>query len=392
MKVKEKLWTANFFVLIPLALFLFVNNTIYTSIATTYVAQLENAGALGGLVNSANAVPALMCRIFAGRWLDHGQRKMIIYIGLAGFVLAAAGYACMPGIWLLILLRAVDGAAFSVATTACQTVATDIIPESRMAEGLSYYSMSNSMSQAISSAIAVSLWNNYGFQAFSKVSFFLMGISFIFTLFFLKTKRLEKSAAKAPKDSCFSPGRPARAAAFMFSIAIFNVIRTLYAPKFAIENGIEWIGIFFVLMAVCSIATKLSGKKLFYLCPVKFILAGAIMLNSLSFVLLLHSKNMVFMIAAAICAGIATGLDQPIMNAEAVKGISGRHRGKANGIFMCGNDLSMILGSFFWSFAAGLVGTDGLFLTAFAGLLCVSFCYMVYLFVRRRELAFDEVL
>ncbi len=246
-----------------MTLFLFVNNTIYTSIAKTYVAQLGNAGALGGLVNSANAVPALMCRIFAGRWLDHGQRKMIIYIGLAGFVLAAAGYACMPGIWLLILLRAVDGAAFSVATTACQTVATDIIPESRMAEGLSYYSMSNSMSQAISSAIAVSLWNNYGFQAFSKVSFFLMGISFIFTLFFLKTKRPENSSARAPKASCFSPGRPAKAAAFMFSIAIFNVIRTLYAPKFAIENGIEWIGIFLYLWRYVVLQQSCQEKNCF---------------------------------------------------------------------------------------------------------------------------------
>ena len=419
MKEKEKLWTANFLVLIPLALFLFVNNTIYTSIATTYVASLEDAGVLGGLVNSANAIPALMCRVIAGRCLDRGQRKTIIYIGLGGFCLAALGYAYMPGIWLLILLRAVDGAAFSAATTACQTAATDMIPESRMAEGLSYYSMSNSMSQAISSAIAVALWNRWGFQAFSKASFILMAMSLILTLFFLKTKRPEKTAsapkrrqnsrgeakqycqsgenpsrelaAAAGETASFSAGRPAKAACFMFAIAIFNVIRTLYAPKFAIENGIDDIGVFFVLMAVFSILTKLSGKRLLYVCPSKVILAGAIFLNGTSFILLLHARHPAAMVLSAVCAGIATGIDQPVMSAQAVRGIAGAHRGKANGIFMCGNDLSMILGSFFWSFIAGLVGTAGLFWIAAAGLFCVSAGYIGFLLIRRREMAFDEV-
>ena len=67
------------------------------------------------------------------------------------------------------------------------------------------------------------------------------------------------------------------------------------------------------------------------------------------------------------------GLDQPIMSAEAVKGISGRHRGKANGIFMCGNDLSMILGSFSGALLRAFVEQAAFFIIAFAGLLCVSF-------------------
>ena len=409
---KSNLWTGNFVILLPLALFLFVNNTLYTSIATTYVAALGETAGIGALVNSANAIPALACRVFAGRLLDRGKRKSIVCAGIFVFCIAVVGYALHPGVWLLVVLRAVDGAAFSLATTACQTIATDVIPPERMAEGLSYYSMSNSLSQAISATIAVSLWNNFGFGAFPVVSFALMGLSLVLTVKGLRIDGEERHVKKAmdmpvnraagcrevPSEAAkgglwrFFEKQALKSAVFMFSISVFNIIRMLYVPRYAIENNIAGAGIFFFLMACISIGVKLCSGKILKVLPARYILLLAITCNAVSFLCLLHMKNVIMLCFAAVLGGVATGIDQPLISAESVWGLPKERRGAANGTFMCGNDMSMIFGSGLWGLAVSVLGIEGLFKTASAGLFAVACAYGIYCIRLGRGMLRDHVL
>ena len=394
MTTKRIIWNSNFIILFLLSLFLFINNTIYTSIASTYIAGIHANSALGGMANSANAIPALICRMIAGKLLDTGKRKKIIYGGLIGFGISALGYMHSPGVGAFFLFRAIDGAAFSVATTACQTIATDVIPKDKLAVGLSYYSMSAALSQALSATIAISAWKKYGFEALPATSFGILFLCMILSRFFLRITSDDKQAERRPilpegeEAGCRGiwkviEKKSLKSAALMFCISIFSIIRMLYVPRFIIENNIGNAGIYFFVLSGSCILVKIGSDKLTASYPLRRLLQYSMICNGFSFLLTIYMKNPAAMIAAAILGGIATGMDNPIVSASAVQNTEKSRRGVANGTFLCGNDIAMILGSTLWGGIINKITLSQLFFVAAIGLFTVAAAYRTYTFYKR---------
>jgi MFS family permease len=129
------------------------------------------AGPLGGndlavgLVVGSFSVSSLLLRPFAGRWADQRGRRIMLIVGAALQVVAAAGHLIADTVPLLIAMRLLLGAAEALFFVGGMAAATDLAPERRRGEAVSLISTSLYLGVAIGPVLAEWLYNASGYAA-----------------------------------------------------------------------------------------------------------------------------------------------------------------------------------------------------------------------------------
>lgn len=129
------------------------------------------AGPLGGddlavgLVVGSFSVSSLLLRPFAGRWADQRGRRIMLIVGAALQVVAAAGHLVADSVALLVVMRLLLGAAEAVFFVGGMAAATDLAPERRRGEAISLISTSLYLGVAIGPVLAEWLYGASGYPA-----------------------------------------------------------------------------------------------------------------------------------------------------------------------------------------------------------------------------------
>ena len=140
-----------------------------------YVAHLGGTKGDAGTVVGILGISALCLRLPIGGLLDKFGRKVILVIGLAVLVADFSILNLSHQLGFLFLLRLVQGGAMGVEGTAVGTLASDLIPKNRLSVGLGYFSIAQTLPQAIGPLIGLYLVENYGFN-----SLFFVGLSSLY--------------------------------------------------------------------------------------------------------------------------------------------------------------------------------------------------------------------
>jgi MFS family permease len=114
-----------------------------------YVQHLGGSTAEIGWVGGAFSITTILARPFVGRAVDSVGRRVVILAGGIVFVLCAPLYAVASTIPLLLLLRMVHGAGMAIFTTGTTTYATDLAPDLRRAEAISYYGIASNLALGV---------------------------------------------------------------------------------------------------------------------------------------------------------------------------------------------------------------------------------------------------
>lgn len=115
-----------------------------------------------GVVLSGYTVVALLTRATSGYIVDRYPRKQILIFGFVLLTLFFAGYLAAGSLLLFACVRTLHGFPFGISTVANSTVAVDVLPASRRAEGVGYYGLSNNVATAISPTVGLWLYQATG--------------------------------------------------------------------------------------------------------------------------------------------------------------------------------------------------------------------------------------
>ena len=118
-----------------------------------------------GLVIGSFSVSSLLLRPFAGRWADRRGRRIMLIVGSAMQVLAAAGHLVATSIERLIVMRLLLGAAEAVFFVGAMAAATDLAPERRRGEAVSLISTALYVGVAVGPVLAEWLYAANGYAA-----------------------------------------------------------------------------------------------------------------------------------------------------------------------------------------------------------------------------------
>ena len=330
-----KLWNKDFILIIVINFLVFMNHLMILSTFPFYIEYLGGSEAVAGFAAALFSIIAVVFRPFIGWMLDNGKRKIILIIGLCGMALMPIGYLVFATLYLAFVCRMLHGASLAFSNTSTSTIATDIIPKPRFAEGMGMFGLATALATAVAPALGLALMDYMGFT----MLFLFAAVSIVIALIlFLMMKVPKVEVEKKPlnlKGLIDKDAVPASATALVFMLT-YGALEN-FTAKFAAEQNLPSGGIFFAVMAVALLLTRLLAGKVTDR-------HGESSAMLIAFLLMGLFPNVVTYLLAAVLAGFGFGGLEPALQSMAVAIAPPERRGSANSTFLCAYDIGIGVG------------------------------------------------
>ncbi|GBF35111.1 major facilitator family transporter [Desulfocucumis palustris] len=353
---KPKLWTLDF-VLICLSS-LTVCLAFHSLIPTLpmYIQEHGGSKSMAGLAMAALTVAAVIIRPVSGWALDRYGRRVILIAGLLTFLLPSLVYTLMLPIIPLLFFRFLQGFGWGIGTTSQGTVASDIIPGSRLGEGLGFFSLAVSISLATAPAIGLWLVNRFSFHALFLAGALLTTISMALGLLIKYPAR--KAPEQAAKPVIIEKQALGPSLVMLLTTTTYSSLLSFLA-LFVQQKGMTTAGLFFTVVAVTTFISRplagtivdRKGRGGYDLT----VFAGLFAIIA-AMIIIARTSSPGHLIAGGLLFGIGFGSVQPSMLALCINSVPLHRRGAANATYWTAFDTGVAFGSVFWGVLANYSG------------------------------------
>lgn len=264
----ERLWNANYLKVWSANFMLYFSFMVVTPLFPLYLSEVFGATKdETGMVLSGYALTALLIRPFSGFFVDSFPRKLVLLVCYGLFALLFGGYLIAGSLLSFCILRTLHGAPMGATTVANSTVAIDVLPSNRRAEGIGYYGLSNNLGTAIAPTIGMLIYQwTANYDLIFLLSFITASIGFAIncTLHIkprplLPVKRV--GGAVSLDRFLLLKGWPEALCivGYSFSYGVVSTYIAIYAKQ---ELGITTgTGLFFTLLCLGLISSRLVGAR-----------------------------------------------------------------------------------------------------------------------------------
>jgi MFS family permease len=348
---------------------------------------LDERGAgeiLIGVLIATMSVAAISARPLVGRMMDTRGRKLVMIVGGVLHVLAPLLYLLVdrlpPDAWLAVAgVRLVHGLAQAAMFSVLFTVAADLVPASRRAEGIALFGISGMIPMAVGGLLGDLLIVDGDYRGLFWVT------SGCALLGLLSSLALPETRRGGPSRSFFAAALATELRPLWFVGAVFAMGLAAYfvfLKTYLLERPeLGTMSLFFGTYALAAVLLRV----LFSWVPERYglfrVLIPSLLLGGAGLGLLAIASGPAYLIAAAIACGIGHGFAFPIVSALVVTRAQPDERGSAIALFTALFDLGLLLGGPSFGVSAKLAGYPATFGLA-AGL--VSAAVVVFVAWDRR--------
>jgi predicted MFS family arabinose efflux permease len=345
---KEKLWNSNY-VKINIANFmLFFSFYLLLPLLPLYLRDTFHAGKdMIGFVLSGYTITALMMRPFSGYLVDSFPRKNVLLICYFCFAIFFAGYFAAGTILLFAAVRTLHGIPFGAVTVSNSTVAIDVLPSSRRAEGIGYYGISNNLAMAMGPSASIYLYAfhpdyNYIFAA----ALITATIGFIVdTTVKVPARCTVKDKQPISFDRFFLTKGWMEAFNLIFISFSFGILSTYLAIYGKDEIGItSGTGGFFLMMAIGLITSRLFTNRSLRTGRITRNAKMGLTLSLLGYLMFVAIRQPFAYYGAALIIGLGNGSMAPAFNTMFVNLATNNQRGTANSTYLTAWDVGVGIG------------------------------------------------
>lgn len=391
---QESLWTKDFTKIGATNFFDSICIQVLITIFPLFLNAKGFNAATIGTVASLYTICAMIMRFTSGNLIDRVGRRKVGVIGAVLFAVSLAGILLVSffeeplnrvfsvdmgnsiltfGMILIIAMRMLQGFGAATVTIATSTMAADVLPRARFAEGIGYYGLFNSLATAFGPALGIAL-----VALNSDLTFGLMLVIMLLALFMMSSLKYESDpsylatvreseAAEGEKFVSDTHGLwkffekkalPAAMILFCMAVSVAGVqnFLTLYASSI----GLSGIGFYFTIQAAFMILSRLSsGKMAARLGTYKAIFIG-LFIVAIAFFGLSFARNIVMLYICAAVYGFGAGLCFPMLQVLTMSGVSRARRGTANSTYLASWDIGSGLGAAIWGYTIDFSGSYSL--------------------------------
>ncbi|MFT4072254.1 MAG: MFS transporter [Dysgonamonadaceae bacterium] len=383
-KNKPQLWSWNF-LNVCLANFLMACsfNLLMPSIPLYITEQLGIPQSQTGIVLSSYALAMIIVRPFSGYLVDIYSRKSLLLIGFTCYVFIFFGYFWVTTVVLFVLIRFLHGLAWGLSTVSSSTLAIDVVPSARRAEGIGYYGTFMNVAMAIGPFIAIHIYHHYGFPVLLKcaISMGMLGV-------------LAVAMIKAPNRPAVSPKeRQPLSLDRFFLVKAWPVFLNQLLPTFAwgtigpfvaqygLKNHIGNPGIFFLFWAIGIIASRIFAGKLVDRGLIHTVNMSAMLLVAASFFVFSQVHTITTFCITAFFIGTGYGMMFPALQTLYINMGENSQRGTANSTYLIGFDLGLALGMLIGAYITANISFSSLYLID--SILCLLSIVLYYTVSRK---------
>lgn len=367
---KPKLWTPAFTLIVGVAFCCFIVGQGLNSGTSVYIDRLGGTATYAGLLAAVFSVAAAIARVFCGPIIDQRGRAVVLVIGSALFAAGIIVPIFTNDTAAFVACRFLQGVGFSAVTTAAATAAADVLPFSRLGEGIGYYGLGQALAMSVGPALALFLVST------DPPENLFIGLTAMTVVMFVLTLlcRYERNPEKLPDTSVYRMRREARdrgedtgeepeqrglrrifepsalpgalpmvvlSPAFGFGIFFVG----LYGTTLGIGNP----GLFFTVSALSMITVRLKSNAFMdRIAPFK-VFAAAVASGIIAYLMLLAAGDVTALYyLAGIFYGICLGVSMPICQSVAVKNTPAERWGAANALYLLATDVGVGMATVAW--------------------------------------------
>ncbi|WP_170008619.1 MFS transporter [Bacillus fonticola] len=347
-------------------LFVFMSFQMLIPTLPPYIQSLGASGLEIGLVTSLFSIGAILIRPFIGFMLEYKTRKPLVLIGVVLLLLITVIYPLSQVVVIFLLFRFVHGLAWGWSTTVNGTAAVDVVPNSRLGEGMGYFGLSITLGMIIAPSLGIYLFQTTTFtnliyisSALSVIAVVLLATVHYHTPEVVKNTKKEELKfsylGSLIEKSSWYPAFVTIIITFGYgSIVTFIVI-------FGEERGIDQIFLFYLFNAImASLFRPIAGKWFDQRGPRGLVLI-CIVLTFIGMWVLSFAYSNLFIAIAGMLFGIGFGSLIPTLQSWTLSKTPANRRGVANGMFFSSIDLGIGLSGLVFGVIAQYVDTGTLF-------------------------------
>jgi MFS family permease len=381
--VREALFTPRFFMMCGFTFTVFLSLFQLLPTAPFRILDLGGSRAVAGLFLGVLTYASALSAPVTGALADRlGKRRMLLVtsVAIAGFSLA---YAASPNYWLPLVLVGFHGLFWSGLLSASAAYMTEVIPESRRAEGIGYWGMATMLATAVSPGIG--LWVYHHGWVWLCLGTALMNLVMAVIAWHLPSDTTV--AARLSRDRLIGPGLvewrvvAVTIALFLCSFGYGGI--TSFVAVRSDELGIAPRSIFFTAFALTVLVTRLVSGRLADRVGHRRFFLPCLALATVGLALTAAARTRSALVLAAAVFGLGFGNQYPAFVAYVMKFVDRSRRGAAFGGILAAFDTGIGTGSIAVGAMAARFGFGPAFGVA-AGLSAFSIPY--FLWAERRFL------
>lgn len=360
MEQKERIISGNFILLFFVSIAVCIGMNMLNVIVPLYVTEtLRGTAGTAGLMTTVYTIAACASRPLNGVLTDRLGRRNIMFAGALLFSIACLACGLIPAILALAIWRVLMGVGYSAATTANNTASTDVIPASRLTEGVGYFGMSQSVASAFGPALASVVLAAMGNQRSLLV---VAGVGAVACVLSMAVRYESAPGYQRPEKSAKSGGFFEKTALLpalfqglsLFLISCLMCFMALYIVSRGLSASVA--GSFFAVASVVIVTVRLLGARWLSRFPTQVFLVCGYVLLIAACVLLPLVGSVPGILGVGLLYGAAHGVIWMTLGSEAVRLAPPERRGAANATFYFAFDAAIGLGAAFWGSMIDYVG------------------------------------
>jgi MFS family permease len=383
MSTKNKLWSLEFIKILLITLCVFIAYYMQMTTLPMYVQALGGNAVVAGLITAVLTIASLVSRPIIGTVIDKNKRTPILIAGIFLFSIASFCYSVFIYIWLIVMVRCIQGIGFAIFSTTSATMVSDVVEDQFLAEGIGYYGITSSLTQAIAPAIGLTLVQVIGYQKMFFIATILAVLGMILTYFVSYEKGIEVIKVIKETDTKTKYNTNLLLPAFvMLLVAFAQGSISSFLPMYAKLQGISNISLYFTVNAIFLILSRLVGGKLLRKVGHTFVISLGMMSLIGALLLISISTHLDMFILAAAFYGFGYGLVQPTINVVTINIAEKSQKGIATATFYASIDAGYGVGSILWGFVAAILGYKYIYICAAMFVMLGFLAY--HLFVKKK--------
>ena len=314
---------------------------------------------------------SVLFRPWVSQMVDRFGRKRIYSLGTLILIAVPLVHIFLKGdisnyYGILIATRIVHGLGLSIGFTAAYTFISDIVPDSRLNEGLGIFGLNGLIGFAAGPAISEPIIKHFGFGAFFLTAASMALISLVLQQF------LHETLVRNPSEKngvSFLSVLVRRKTLGVGLVSIFFgmglATQSAFVAPYVQFLGLPTISVFFLAYSSGAILTRIFGSRIADRIGEETIVPWALGINGVGYLILLMVNSSGMLMFAGFVTGAGHGFLFPCLNALAVRHEPARIRGKISGIFTGSIDAGNFLGSLLMGYIGEWFGYRPIFITTF---------------------------
>ena len=376
---KESIWSVPFVILIAANFFQSMATFMANTTIPLYIDAMGAGAGIVGIVVGAFAITALLIRPFSGPAFDSFSRKKLLMIAQGINGIAFVLYGIVDSVPAFIAVRLLHGIGIGCSGPLAMSLVSEFLPLGKFATGISIYSLAQTFAQVIGPGTGLWLIEVIGFQGTYLIAAALL-IASVASISRVKEIPREHPPYQLKLGRMFAREAVDKAIVIMLFAVAFGGT-TSYLVLYGTKLGIENLGAYFVVYALCLLVTRPLYGRLADTFGAQRVLIPGVIFFALSYVMLAHTTDFVGLMAVAVVASAGFGACMPLTQSLAMSGVPVERRGAASNTVFTGLDVGSLCGPLFAGFVIeALVPITGDLLAAYSMMWIVMLAPMVIAF------------